>query len=190
MIGFIKGQVITVSEKEILVLTPSGVGYHIFPAGSLLASVKKDEEIAVEVFTIVRENEISLYGFGARDEKIMFQKLIGVSGIGPKMAMEMVSVPPQHFLLAVEEGDVAFLTRIPGLGKKKAERLIVELRGKINLSAEKGSDEQKENPSFMEAVEALEGLGYDRASVKEVLEEAGEGMSAEELVRYYLSSGE
>ena len=141
-----------------------------------------------EVLMIVRETEISLYGFGVRDEKILFQKLLSVSGIGPKMALEMVSVPPQHFLTAVEEGDVAFLTKIPGLGKKKAERLIVELRGKIDLS---GSAEgaPRQNPATMEASDALENLGYDHQTIKQVLASAPEDSSAEELVKYFLSSG-
>ena len=187
MIGFLKGQVTRISGKEILILTPSGVGYAVFAAGTLLALVKKGSEISAEIFMVVRENEISLYGFGGTDEKILFQKLLGVSGVGPKMAMEMVSVPPQYFLKAVEEGDIAFLTRIPGLGKKKAERLIVELRGKIDLSAV-GEEAARVDPAKEEAIGALEGLGYDRATIKEILKKAPEGASTEELVRYFLGS--
>ena len=187
MIGFLKGQVTHISGKEILILTASGVGYSVFAAGTLLASVKQGTELSAEIFTVVRETEITLYGFGAKDEKILFQKLLSVSGIGPKMAMEMVSVPPQHFLRAVEEGDIAFLTRIPGLGKKKAERLVVELRGKIDLSAVGGESAQVD-PAKDEAIGALEGLGYDRATIKEILKKAPEGSGTEELVRYFLGS--
>lgn len=187
MIGFLKGQVTHISGKEILILTPSGVGYTVFAAGTLLASIKQGAETSAEIFTVVREQEISLYGFGAKDEKVLFQKLLNVSGIGPKMAMEMISVPPRHFLRAVEEGDIPFLTRIPGLGKKKAERLIVELRGKIDLSAV-GEDTTAHAPELEEAIGALEGLGYDQVTVKEILKQAPEGASTEELVRFFLSS--
>ncbi len=187
MIAHLTGKVIYFSDKSIIVLTSGGVGYEIFPAGSLLASVKKDGNFSAEVLMVVRENEISLYGFGDRDEKVLFEKLLGVSGIGPKMALAMVSVPPQIFLKAVDEGDVAFLTKIPGLGKKKAERLIVELRGKIDLSAE--TVPEKSSPAKEEAMAALESLGYDQVTIKKTLDSAPEGMTAEQLVRYFLASG-
>ncbi len=188
MIAHLTGKAIAISDKSITVLTSGGVGYEVFPAGSLLAMVQKDGDFAAEILTVVRENEISLYGFGDRDEKVLFQKLLSVSGIGPKMALAMVSVPPQHFMKAVDEGDVAFLTKIPGLGKKKAERLIIELRGKIDLSAESGTG-NVQNPAFIEAAEALEGLGYDQVTIKKALEKAPENLSAEDLVKYFLSSG-
>ena len=187
MIGFLKGPVMSVAGKEILILTSSGVGYSVFAAGTLLASVKPGGEVSAEIFTVVRETEITLYGFGSKDEKILFQKLLGVSGIGPKMAMEMVSVPPKQFLRAVEEGDIPFLTRIPGLGKKKAERLVVELRGKIDLSAV-GEEGPSVAPEREEAMEALVGLGYDQATVKTVLKNAPEGATTEDLVRFFLAS--
>lgn len=177
------------SEKEILVMTSGGVGYSVIPAGSLLASVKQGEVIEAEVLMIVRENDISLYGFGGKEEKILFQKLIGISGVGPKMGLAMVSVPVDAFLKAVEEGDVAFLTQIPGLGKKKAERLIVELRGKIDLSAIDAASGPK-NPDYEEAVEAIEGLGYAPDQIRKVLDPVkDEGMNSEGLVRYFLSRG-
>ena len=187
MIGYLTGTVHDFTAKAILVLTASGVGYSVFPAGSLLARVGKGKEIACDVLMVVRENEISLYGFGDNDEKVLFQKLIGVSGIGPKMGLEMVSVPPKHFLQAVEEGDIAFLTKIPGLGKKKAERLVVELRGKIDLTSD-GDGGTPVTPVKEEATEALESLGYDRASIQKVLHDAPAEMSAEQLVRYFLGS--
>jgi len=187
MIGYLKGTVLKLSEKSILVLTTSGVGYEVFPAGSLLANCKKNGEFSAEILTIVRETEISLYGFGTSDEKTLFQKLLNVSGIGPKMALQIVSTPPQQFLTAVENGDVGFLTKLPGLGKKTAERLIIELRGKIDLSAESSAPA---SPALSEASEALENLGYDKNSISKVLKSAPEELqtSAEELVKYFLSS--
>ncbi|PID70678.1 Holliday junction branch migration protein RuvA [bacterium DOLZORAL124_38_8] len=187
MIGFLKGTVLRASEKEILLETPTGVGYVVFPAGSLLAKAKKGEILSAEVVTIVREQEISLYGFGDLDEKKLFEKLISVSGIGPKTALGMVSTPVDQFMNSVEQGDVAFLTKMPGIGKKTAERLIVELRGKIDLSPElaKGSSL---TASKSEAIAALESLGYDRRSVTEFLSKAPTGLTTEEYVKKYLSA--
>lgn len=187
MIGFLSGTVATVSPRKILVLTPGGVGYDVIPAGSLLADVKEGEAFSAAIHTIVREQEITLYGFGADIEKNLFEKLIGVSGIGPKTAIAMVSTPADQFQKAVAEGDVPFLTRIPGLGKKTAERLIVELRGKLNL--ETAGDIQAPQTAVMnEATDALKNLGYDPRTISEVLKDAPAKATTEDLVKFFLSS--
>ncbi len=186
MIGLLHGQVAEVNEKEILILTSGGVGYRVMPAGSLLAKCKKGAEATIEVLTIVRETEISLYGFGDRMERDLFEKLISVSGIGPKTAIGMVSIPTGQFMTACETGDVAFLTRIPGLGKKTAERLIIELRGKLDLSnTEESLPTSKE---FTEASDALENLGYDKHTIQKILKDADPKATAEKLVKFFLSS--
>lgn len=187
MIGFLTGKIAAVSAKKILVLTSGGVGYDLFPAGSLLASCQKDGDFAAEIFTIVRENEITLYGFGSRDEKLLFEKLIGVSGIGPKTALLMVSTPTDQFLSAISEGDVSFLTQIPGLGKKTAERLIVELRGKLKLESA-GEVSMPVSPTKAEATDALRNLGYDARMIADRLSQAPDDASTEELVKFFLSS--
>ncbi|MCF7917743.1 Holliday junction branch migration protein RuvA [Candidatus Gracilibacteria bacterium] len=186
MIGLLHGQITEIGAKEILILTSGGVGYRVMPAGSLLAKCKKNATITAEILTIVRENEISLYGFGDRSERLLFEKLIGVSGIGPKTALQMVSIPADQFMMACENGDVSFLTRIPGLGKKTAERLIIELRGKLDLSNE--SSTLPQNKSFTEASDALENLGYDKHTIRKILADAPANASAEDLVKRFLSS--
>jgi Holliday junction DNA helicase RuvA len=187
MIGLLHGRIMEINDKEILILTDGGVGYRVMPAGSLLSQCKKDTIISAEIFMVVRENEISLYGFGEPSERILFEKLISISGIGPKTALQMVSIPVDQFTMACESGDVDFLTRIPGLGKKTAERLIVELRGKLNLSSKKNDFPQ--NPAFVEASEALQNLGYERSVIQKILSQAPDDSSAEELVKLFLSSG-
>ncbi len=186
MIGLLHGIVSEMSEKEILLLTSGGVGYRVMPAGSLLAKCQKNTEATIEVLTIVRETEISLYGFGDREERKLFEKLIAVSGIGPKTAIGMVSIPTQHFMNACENGDVGFLTQIPGLGKKTAERLIIELRGKLDLS--KVDESLPTSKSFTEASDALENLGYDKSTIRKLLKDAPPDSTAEELVKMFLSS--
>jgi holliday junction DNA helicase RuvA len=187
MIGFLSGSVATISPRKILVLTPGGVGYDVIPAGSLLANVKEGETFAATIFTVVREQEITLYGFGSDTEKNLFEKLIGVSGIGPKTAIAMVSTPVDQFQNAVSQGDVAFLTQIPGLGKKTAERLIVELRGKLNLETA-GTENLPKSTAMQEATDALKNLGYDPRTISDVLSNVSKNATTEELVKSFLSS--
>ena len=137
MIGLLNGTIVDIREKEVLLLTSGGVGYTLSPAGSLLAKCQKGTLLTAEVLTIVRENEIALYGFGQSDERILFQKLITVSGIGPKTALQMVSIPSNEFMHAVEEGDVAFLTRIQDSGKKPLNDLLWNYAGNLISPAKK-----------------------------------------------------
>ncbi len=185
MIGFLRGTVLAVDEKRILLLTSGGVGYEVFPAGSLLALIRKDAEAEFETATIVRETEISIYGFGDVSEKKLFLKLLSVSGIGPKMAITIVSTPIDQFLSAVSNGEIEILTRIPGLGKKTAERLVIELRGKLNFSADQTLPQNK---SFEEAKDALKNLGYDDRTILDVLKSADQNSTTEDLVKYFLRS--
>lgn len=187
MIGYLFGIVREINENNIIVQTSGGVGYNIIPSGSLLSMVKKDGEFSAKIFTVVREQEITLYGFGSDDEKMLFEKLIKVSGIGPKTALGMISVPVELFMKSVENGDVAFLTKMPGIGKKTAERLIIELRGKINL--QNPAKLSASNPSFEEAIDALKNLGYDNNMINSVLKNAPENSSTEEIIKFFLSSG-
>lgn len=187
MIGFLSGTVATISPRKILVLTSCGVGYDVVPAGSLLAEAREGESFSATIFTIVREQEITLYGFGSDVEKSLFEKLIGVSGIGPKTALAMISTPADQFQKAIAEGDVPFLTRIPGLGKKTAERLIVELRGKLNLETA-GSGHLPQSTAMIESSDALKNLGYDPHTIQDILKNAPQKASTEELVKFFLSS--
>ncbi|WP_321490402.1 Holliday junction branch migration protein RuvA [uncultured Hyphomonas sp.] len=123
MIGFLSGTVTAISPQKILVLTSGGVGYNVIPAGSLLTNVHEGDTFSATIFTIVREQEITLYGFGSDVEKNLFEKLINVSGIGPKTAIAMVSTPVEQFQNAVSQGDVAFLTKIPGLREKNSRTI-------------------------------------------------------------------
>lgn len=187
MIGFLSGTTTAISPRKILVLTSGGVGYDVVPAGSLLSALKEGEPFAATIYTIVREQEITLYGFGSDIEKNLFEKLIGVSGIGPKTAIAMVSTPADQFQKAISEGDVPFLTRIPGLGKKTAERLIVELRGKLNLETA-GNINAPHSAAESEATDALKNLGYDPRIIHTILADAPKNASTEALVKFFLSS--
>ncbi|NCP67878.1 Holliday junction branch migration protein RuvA [bacterium] len=183
MIGYIQGVVKAVNAKQILVLTSSGVGYSVFPAGSLLAETKLGEKLEFFTHLIVREQELTLYGFATQTEQTFFEKIITVSGVGPKMGLQILSQPLNEWLAAVESGEVDYITRTPGIGKKMAQKIILELKGKLDLSAGAAIA----SSSQREAVEALKSLGYDQGTVNAVLAQAPEGADTEALVKFFLS---
>ena len=188
MIGYLSGTVLEILEKTILIHTSGGVGYTVFPAVSLLAKAHKDQPLSCFVYTRVMETDISLYGFSTIEEKQVFEKLLSVSGIGPKIALQIISGPIDQFFSAVETGDDAFIAQTPGIGKKMAQKIIVELRGKLDLTKLGSGGGAEGRRDFIEAIEALEGLGYDKATVQLVLEKAPPELSAEELVKYFLQN--
>ncbi len=183
MIGYLTGTVKAITEKQILLLTSAGVGYSIFPAGSLLAEAKLGEPLECFTHLIVREQELSLYGFATETEQAFFEKIITVSGVGPKMGLQILSQPLNEWLAAVESGKVDYITRTPGIGKKMAQKIIVELKGKLDLSAEA----KQTTSNQTEAIEALKSLGYDQGTVQAVLAQAPENADTEALVKFFLS---
>jgi len=183
MISFLEGSVLHLGLKDIIIKTASGVGYSVFPTGSLLAELKVGEEAQIFIYTIVREQEISLYGFASLDERSFFEKLIGVSGIGPKIGIQILSQPIDQFQKAIESADIAFISQTPGIGKKMAQKMILELQGKLELIA---TETQSQSPAKKEAEEALGALGYDKSTIQEILKQAPEGSSTEDLVKFFL----
>lgn len=183
MIGFLDGTVRHMTPTRVLVHTNSGVGYSVFPVGQLLSACQTGKKIEMYIFTLVREQELALYGFVDYEEQKLFEKLLGVSGVGPKLAASILSFSVSQFLQAVETADIAQLTKIPGLGKKTAQRLLLDLKGKLDLSEEKVSV----SAILQEAIEALMYLGYDQKHITEVIQKAPEGATSEDLVKYYLS---
>lgn len=189
MISFLHGQVHSIQTKSLTLLTSGGVGYQVFTTGALLAEAKVGNELQILIHTQVREQEISLYGFSDASEKTLFEKLLSISGIGPKMAVQIVSQPIDQFSQAVEQGDVTFISQTPGVGKKLAQKIIVELKGKLDLS-ESGSPTKapSQNLAVTEATEALESLGYKKHVILPILDTAPAGQSTEALIKFFLSS--
>ena len=129
MIGYINGLIIDKDEKSILILAQS-IGYKVFTSTELIAESKIDEKIQLFLPTAVGEDDISLYGFKKKEELTFYEQLISVSGIGPKVAMDILSTPLHITKRAIINSDSGILTNIKGLGKKTAERLILELKNK------------------------------------------------------------
>ncbi|MEJ2085576.1 MAG: Holliday junction branch migration protein RuvA, partial [Acidobacteriota bacterium] len=134
MIGFLKGKVLASSPEKLLV-DVQGVGYDVHIPLSTFYEIERlspDSTVGLFVHTHVREDAIELFGFWTEREKLLFEKLIAVSGIGPKLARVILSgMAPEQLLAALAAGDIARLETIPGIGKKTAERMVVELRDRV-----------------------------------------------------------
>jgi len=184
MIGYLKGQIIDKNEKNIVILV-NGVGYLVFANNELIASIQLKEDVELFIHTAVREDAITLYGFVKREELIFFNQLIGVSGIGPKMALEVLSVPVGMTQNAIINSDIGILTKIKGLGKKTAERLVLELKNKITPA----NIENMPSSINEDAILALESLGYERFQVIRAMANLPKEITdTEEIVKYFLKS--
>jgi Holliday junction DNA helicase RuvA len=171
MIAHLRGKLLAKHPNQAIVET-GGVGYDVtisIPTFSDLPGV--GGEVALHVHTHVREDTIALYGFLRSAEKKLFEKLITVSGIGPKLAITILSgMPADEMVSAIRGNDIARLTRIPGIGKKTAERMVLELRDK--LAVEKVGDiaaAPSMSPVEEDVLSALINLGYQRASAEKAL---------------------
>lgn len=170
MIGSIRGKLISRRPDGVLLEAASGVGYQLsVPLGTLSNLPAEGAEAFLYVYTHVREDALQLFGFASEEEKRVFISLIGISGIGPKVAMNVLSgTSPEELMQAIEAEDVAVLTKIPGLGKKTAQRLLLELREKLPRRL------TPEDNVFKDTLSALVNLGYKKTEASEVLQKARE----------------
>ncbi len=174
MIAHLRGRLLAKHPNQAVVDT-GGVGYEVaisVPTFSDLPAV--GSEVALHIYTHVREDVIALYGFLRPAEKQLFEKLIAVNGIGPKLAITVLSgMPADELAGAIRANDVARLTRIPGIGKKTAERLVLELRDKLPIP---GAGEFQVRPAGTavedDVLSALLNLGYPRAAAEQAVSSA------------------
>lgn len=195
MIAFIKGKVIDEFEGGV-VLENNGIGYEILCSAALLAKLSAEKEGGVFTYLQVKEDGLSLFGFDNKEEKRMFLKLISVSGIGPKMAMGILSgMRVNELATAIALNDVKGLSRIKGLGKKTAERIILELRESVSAeNAAIAAEESFAAPVFTsedeDAIIALMGLGFSgiqsRNAVKTAKEQGAE--TIQDVISFALKS--
>ena len=201
MIGYLKGTV-AASDGQIVTLMVGGVGFEVMMPNDGETLFTIGEEAAIYTYMHVRENEIGLYGFSSALEKKLFNVLIGVSGIGPKSAMQMLGVSsPQGIITAITTGDEKMLSSLPGIGKKTAARLILELGEKIAkefplITQDAPAPVQKkaaQQPSAIEndLTDALIALGYRAHEIKEmqdatdVLEETDVNAALKKALQYF-----
>lgn len=188
MIASLKGTVIT-TIKRTIILNVNGVGYLINAPSQFLKRIKTDEELMLYISTQVREDAITLYGFPTLIERTFFEKLITVNGIGPKIAMDMMEISVEKISSAIFREDVANLMSIPGIGKKTAERIVLELKGKIEPpeSLERIPGGLGKHNIPQDAIYALTNLGYSKSHVFRVLDDMPEQIKdVEAIVKYFL----
>lgn len=175
MIGYLRGALLTVSPERVL-LDVQGVGYEVAVPLSTFYEIEKqggDASVGLFIHTHLREDGIALFGFWTEREKRIFERLIGVSGIGPKLARVILSgMPPDDFLAALAGGDLGRLSTIPGIGKKTAERLILELKDKMRELAAELPPSTKASTSDPDVVSALVNLGYKPPQAERAVAEA------------------
>ena len=190
MIGRLRGQIDLIMEDRVII-DVGGVGYLVHLAGRAVERLGVgQDEVSLDIHTHVREDSLELYGFTHRKNLEVFEMLLAVSGVGPRLALAVLNtLEAEDFVGAVEAGDVAVLTQVPGVGRKTAERLVLELQdrvGRIDLVA--GSRRGDHDADTEEAVAALEALGYPRARAVRAVRLALQGrdpgeVGAQDLVR-------
>ena len=191
MIGFLRGNVVQLLPDYCL-LDVGGVGYRVFIPTSTRSRLKSGEEAMLYTHLSVREDAMTLYGFESREEYQGFQMLISVSGIGPKVALGILSsITVSKLFQAIHGKQLAVLTKLPGVGKKSAERMVLELKDKAaELDGAEGAPESPiEEPTggtLSDAAAALSSLGYSQAEIASVLRRVKEPLSTEEAVKFAL----
>jgi holliday junction DNA helicase RuvA len=174
MIAHLRGRLFAKSPGQAIV-EAGGVGYDVtISVPTFTALPKEGGEVSLYIHTHVREDTLALYGFLEREEKRLFERLITVSGVGPKLAVTILSgLNPERTVAAIRAQDHATLTRIPGVGKKLAERLVVELKDKLEDMAVAPVGSVKA-PAAEDVLSALVNLGYQRPAAQKAIETAVE----------------
>ena len=191
MITHIKGLLIEKTPTEVVIET-NGVGYSINISLNTFSSLGEEDNIKLFTHQIIKEDSHSLYGFYEKSERFLFVKLISVSGIGASTARTMLSsLTPTEIISAISASDVSIIQSIKGIGSKTAQRLILELKDKLNLfQNEDDSIDFVQNNSVSEAISALEVLGYSNKQTNKVVNQIfnqNSGIDVESLIKKALN---
>ena len=188
MIGFLTGKLIS-SKPTQIILDVNGVGYLVNISISTFEKISEKESVSLFIHTSVKEDSITLFGFYTQSEKEMFELLISISGIGPKVSLGILSgIAVDDLKDAIANGNVSRLIAIPGIGRKTAERVVLELRNKVDAIKADGSI--KITSAKDEAISALATLGYQRQLAEKVVRDLlseNANYSLEELIRKALA---
>lgn len=190
MIGWLEGHIVDKSQPGKLVLNVHGVGYDVETSLTTFFQLDAFSScVGLHIHTIVREDALLLYGFLDKLERALFRELIKVNGIGPKSAMAILSsTTPNEFIQCIKQERAAFLIKLPGIGKKTAERLVVEMRDGMKQFSELSSEESFKPANLArgqdEAVSALEALGYKPQEALKAVNKVDDGnKNCEQLIR-------
>jgi len=186
VIGSLRGEVLERGLDGVVLLEVGGVGYHVIVSPRTLSELEPTTSAFLYVHHHIREDGQTLYGFAAREERTTFQVLIGTHGVGPALAMAILATHPPAALVDIVAGaDVAALTLVPGVGKKTAERLLVELKNRLSIPVldPVGGGSSTNGSAIGDVREALSGLGYGPEEIREALRELPTDADAATLLR-------
>lgn len=194
MIALLTGR-LSCKSTDYLIVNVGGVGYQVYVPLSTYCNIPDDGEITLHIYTHMREETLSLFGFLTQEEKDIFLLLMGVSGIGPKSALAVLSsLPVPDLVSAIRDGDDTRLCTIPGIGRKTAARIILELRDKVKAfsqAAGKGAARiDAGQDDFSDALSALVNLGYKQSAAEDALKKVRErhsGLPVQGLIREALN---
>jgi len=193
MISYVRGEVIEKTARSLVVLV-GGLGLDVFlPEGTLHRAPASGKQVSLYTYLHVREDVLQLYGFDSASARDLFIQLMSVSGFGPQKALAVFSVfSPDGFIKVIHDGDALELTRIPGVGKKSAQRLMLEMRDKVGLPTEElVSLSEEQRRSLDEAAAVLEELGYSRPEAYRALKAypfEEKEPAVEEMLRFALKN--
>ena len=184
MIAALKGKILLRNDPY-LIIDVSGVGYKVYASFGILNTKHLGDEITVFTYTHVREDLLELYGFLTYQELQLFEQLIGVSGIGPKTASGIFSLGASSAIIAaITAGDVSFFSSVPRLGKKNAQKIIIELKGKIGSTVEL---DLRESGDGMDVIIVLKSFGYSQKEAESALSAIKQqGTTTEERIKLAL----
>lgn len=188
MIGYLRGQILQ-HDLETLVVDVNGVGYEVFCSQATLSQVSGRETVELYIYTAVREDAITLYGFYSKLEKELFLTLIKVNGVGPKLAVNILSgAPVETILQMIEAEDVKALCQLPKVGKKTAEQLILSLKGKLPEISFSPTERGQLKGNRADITSALVHLGFRLQDVERVVAEMSHDTDVEAGIRKGLST--
>ena len=192
MFAYIKG-ILEIKESNYIVIDINGLGYKIFMSQNNIDNIGNiGDSVKVYTYVRVREDDISIYGFITQEQLKMFELLISVSGVGAKSALVMIScIEPSEFAIAVISGNVKVLTKVPGIGNKSAQRIILELKDKLKeeqLETENSNNlklkERDNSENINEAISGLMVLGYSKRDIEKAFEHLDvDNLSIENLIK-------
>jgi Holliday junction DNA helicase RuvA len=189
MIALVRGEV-AVRRSDHVVVDCGGVGYRLAVSSETLKHVPAaGKPVTLHAHMVVRDDQLALYGFHAEEERDLFLMLLGVQAVGPKVALAVLSGgPPRELLGALAAGDAARFQAVPGIGKRTAERIVVELREKVVDAPSDAIVVSRGDDPRLLARDGLVGLGFSLQEAQELLDDAPEGMSTEDLISHALKA--
>ncbi|MCD6109563.1 Holliday junction branch migration protein RuvA [bacterium] len=187
MIAFLEGTI----QKKLngnIILNTGDIGYLVNISSNNLAELEENDHLSLFIHTSVREDDISLFGFRELEDLELFKKLISVSGVGPKTGLEILNNSAKGIKYAISQGDTDLLEKTPGIGKKTAQRIIIDLKNKVSQT-QKPDDYIDTKNINRDAIKALEKLGFRKHQIINRLKNIPEDITnEEEIIRYFLQN--